>query len=263
MDERENTRHWEENAPDWVRLARRGYDESRDLVNTPAFFAMLPDVRGLRGLDVGCGEGHNTRLVAERGARVTALDVATAMVRATADEERREPRGIRVVRGSGVALPFADGAFDFATAFMSLMDMPEHPPVLAEVHRVLAPGGFFQLSMTHPCFQTPLWEWVKDAAGRRRGVICGDYYRELHGEIEEWTFGAALRAGETVTRKFRVPRFTHTLSTWLNLFLDAGFTLERFVEPTADAATLAAHPSTYDHALVAYFLTVRLRKASK
>ena len=101
--------------------------------------------------------------------------------------------------------------------------MPEHPPVLAEVHRVLAPGGFFQLSMTHPCFQTPLWEWVKDADGRRRGVICGDYYRELHGEIEEWTFGAALRAGETVPRKFRIPRFTHTLSTWLNLFLDAGF----------------------------------------
>src|SRR5688572_17023524 len=93
MDDGENTRHWEENAPEWVRLVRRGFDESRALVNSPAFFAMLPDVRGSFGLDLGCGEGANTRQVAERGARLVALDAATAMVRATADEERREPRG--------------------------------------------------------------------------------------------------------------------------------------------------------------------------
>jgi SAM-dependent methyltransferase len=260
MDERENAKHWEENAPDWVRLVRRGFDESRDLVNSPAFFAMLPEVRGLRGLDLGCGEGHNTRQLAARGARLTALDIATAMVHATADEERREPRGIRVVRGSGATLPFADHSFDFVTAFMSLMDMPDHARVLGEVHRVLAPGGFFQLSMTHPCFQTPLWEWVKDSAGKRRGVICGDYFRELHGDVEEWTFGAARRAGET-PRPFRIPRFTHTLSTWLNLFLDAGFVLERFVEPTVDEATVAAHPQVYDHRVIAYFLTMRVRKA--
>ncbi len=259
MDERENARHWEENAPDWVRLVRRGYDTSRDLVNSPAFFAMLPEVRGLAGLDLGCGEGHNTRQVAARGARVVALDVASAMVRATAEHERAEPRGIRVVRGSGVALPFADGAFDFAVAFMSLMDMPGHARVLAEVQRVLAPGGFIQLSMMHPCFQTPMWQWLKDEKGRRRALVCGDYFRELDGEVEEWSFTDALRAGET-QRPFRIPRFTHTLSTWLNLFLDAGFVLERFAEPTVDEATVAAHPSVYDHRIIAYFLTMRARK---
>ena len=37
---------------------------------------MLPDVRGLLGLDIGCGEGHNTRLLAGRGARVVAVDIA-------------------------------------------------------------------------------------------------------------------------------------------------------------------------------------------
>src|ERR1700753_930710 len=99
MDERQNAQHWEENAPDWVRLVRKGFDTSRDLVNSPAFFAMLPDVRGLYGLDLGCGEGHNTRQVAARGAKLAALDVASAMVQATAEEERREPRGIGVVRG--------------------------------------------------------------------------------------------------------------------------------------------------------------------
>ena len=44
----------------------------RDYLNTPAFFKMLPDVAGLIGLDVGYGEGHNTRLLAELGTQMTA-----------------------------------------------------------------------------------------------------------------------------------------------------------------------------------------------
>jgi hypothetical protein len=59
VDERENAAYWEETARAWAPL-------SRDLVNSPAFFAMLPSVSGLRGIDVGCGEGHNTRLLSER-----------------------------------------------------------------------------------------------------------------------------------------------------------------------------------------------------
>ena len=63
MDDRQVARLWDENAETWTHLARQGYDVYRDLVNTPAFLGMLPAVKGLRGLDVGCGEGHNTRLV--------------------------------------------------------------------------------------------------------------------------------------------------------------------------------------------------------
>src|SRR5918997_1164239 len=76
MDHEEVGRFWDENAETWTRLARAGYDVYRDGLNTPAFFEMLPEVDGLSGLDVGCGEGHNTRLVAERGARVAAIDVS-------------------------------------------------------------------------------------------------------------------------------------------------------------------------------------------
>jgi SAM-dependent methyltransferase len=68
MDHEEVGRHWDENAEAWIELVRAGYDRYRDGLNTPAFLAMLPNVEGLSGLDVGCGEGNNTRLVAERGA---------------------------------------------------------------------------------------------------------------------------------------------------------------------------------------------------
>src|SRR3712207_1038092 len=66
MDHEEVGRHRDANSEAWTTLARAGYDTYRDGFNTPAFLEMLPDVEGLYGPDVGCGEGHNTRLVAGR-----------------------------------------------------------------------------------------------------------------------------------------------------------------------------------------------------
>lgn len=88
MNHTEAGRYWNENAYAWTQLARAGYDTYRDHLNTPAFFAILPDVRGLAGLDIGCGEGHNTRLLAQRGARVTAVDIGGEL-------HRLRPRGGR------------------------------------------------------------------------------------------------------------------------------------------------------------------------
>ena len=73
MDHREVGRYWNDNAEAWTELARAGCDVYRDYLNTPAFLAMLPDVRGLSGVDIGCGEGHNTRLIAQRGARLVGI----------------------------------------------------------------------------------------------------------------------------------------------------------------------------------------------
>src|SRR5438105_11889962 len=61
---------WEGNAEVWATLSRLGYNVSRDEITMPAFLALLPDVAGLSGLDVGCGEGHGTRLLARGGARM-------------------------------------------------------------------------------------------------------------------------------------------------------------------------------------------------
>lgn len=57
MDDAEVGRYWNESAEAWTELARAVYDVYRDSLNTPALLRMLPEVNGLRGIDIGCGEG--------------------------------------------------------------------------------------------------------------------------------------------------------------------------------------------------------------
>jgi SAM-dependent methyltransferase len=264
MDHRSTGEYWDGNAENWTLLSRQGYDQHRDHVNTPAFLELLPEVRGLRGLDVGCGEGTNTRRVADRGADLTGIDIAPTFLAYAREREAQDPRGIEFIEAPASELPFEDGSFDFCTAFMSLMDLPDQAGALAEAHRVLRPGGFLQFSICHPCFHTRRFEWQLDGDGRRDALLVGDYFDPHWGFVEEWTFGAAppeARDALPAFAPFKVPRFDRTLSGWLNLVLDAGFALERFVEPTPSDEVLAEVPGLADMRAIAYTLIVRCRKA--
>ena len=203
-DDATNARLWEENAAAWTALVRQGYDVCRDALNTPAFLEMLPPVEGLCGLDIGCGEGNNTRLVAQRGARLWAVDVSPTLVRAARETEAEAPLGITYQVASALALPFPDASFDFVMATMCFMDVCDTEGALAEAARVLRPGGFLQFSIIHPCFSTPRWHWVYEE-GERIGVICGDYFQEADGDtVAEWSFGVAPRRGAR-----RLPALPH------------------------------------------------------
>jgi len=80
--------YWEANAEAWTQHSRAGYDVYRDALNTPAFLTMLPPVSGLLGLDIGCGEGSNTRELVRLGASMHAVDVAPTFI---LHAPRREP----------------------------------------------------------------------------------------------------------------------------------------------------------------------------
>lgn len=260
MDEHEVARMWDANAEAWTQLARSGYDVYRDAVNAPAFMAMLPDVSGLSGLDIGCGEGHNTRLVAKRGSKMTGVDISANFIQHARQQEATLQMGIDYYVANATALPFKPTHFDFAISTMSFMDMPNHERALAEAYRVLKPGAFLQFSISHPCFATPRWKWVRDESGKRVALECGDYFRQLEGDVDEWIFTATPAELKESLPAFRVPRFTRTLSSWLNMLMDTGFVLERFEEPAADEEVLKRYPYLDDTRVIAFFLLVRCRK---
>lgn len=248
---------WNANAASWTELSRAGFDVYRDLVNTPAFFAMLPAVAGCSGLDLGCGEGHNTRLLADRCANVVALDIAETFIAAAATSGGS---GIRFVIADGATLPFAGESFGFVTAFMSLMDVGDPESTLREVQRVLEPGGFVQFSVLHPATTTPIRRWVDDASDQREALAIGNYFFE--GPItDRWTFGAAPAEIRERHLPFTITYARRTLTGWVNAVLAAGLSIEAIGEPYADEETARAHPEVADTRIAPFFLILRARKS--
>lgn len=252
---------WEENAETWTRQTRAGYDVYRDALNSPAFLALLPPVDGLEGLDVGCGEGTNTRRVAALGARMRGLDIAPTFIRHARETERADPMGVAYDEGDASALPFAGASFDFVTAFMSLMDVPDPALALREIRRVLRPGGFVQFSILHPCFAPPKRRVLRDAAGEAYAVELADYFK-VGRHAETWHFLRLDAAERRAVKPFRVP-YTHmTLVGWFDAVRCAGLIVEALGEPMASEETAAATPEVADTRVVPLFLHVRARTAA-
>jgi ubiquinone/menaquinone biosynthesis C-methylase UbiE len=263
MDDAELARYWNGNADAWTELSRAGYDIYRDELNTPAFLGILPTVKGLRGLDIGCGEGTNTRSVASLGASMSAIDIASRFIEHARKIERKSPMGITYQVASAHALPFPDEHFDFAVAFMSLMDLPDQPRALAEAWRILKPGGFFQFSITHPCFDTPHRRNLRDENRQTYAIEVGGYFDRIDGRIDRWLFGAAPRQERDKHPAFEVPVFHRTLSEWVNMVIRSGFTIEQMAEPKVSEKKAREIPQLQDTRVVAYFLHVRCRKPGR
>lgn len=251
---------WETNATTWTRHVRAGYDIYRDALNTPAFVSFLPPVRDLRGLDIGCGEGHNTRVVAQLGASMTGIDVAPTFICHAREAEDSRPCGIAYQTADAAALPFADASFDFATAFMSLMDMPDQPTALREAFRVLHPGGFLQFSILHPCFAPPGRKVLRSPDGSTRAIEVAGYYNVLTGEEDVWWFSSAPPEERERVPPFRTPRFHRTLSGWVEILCQAGFAIEALAEPRATPEQAAVAPAIEDTLVAPLFLHMRCRK---
>lgn len=261
MTDQEAGQYWNDNAEAWTVLARSGFDIYRDHLNTPAFFEILPGINGLTGIDIGCGEGHNTRLLAQKGANIKAVDISQVFITKAMEISQQTDPVIEYKVASATALPFESCYFDFATAFMCLMDIPAPSKALQEINRVLKPGGFLQFSITHPCFATPHRKNLRDANGRTYAIEVGNYFDKPEGRIDRWTFGAAPADLKCKYPEFQVPVFNHTLSQWINMVIDAGFIIEQLNEPNPDDETISKYPALQDARLVAYFLHIRCRKS--
>jgi SAM-dependent methyltransferase len=263
MDRAEVAQYWEANAETWTRHARAGYDIYRDGLNTPAFLDMLPPVQGLSGLDIGCGEGSNTRALVRLGARIHAIDVAPTFIRYAHDAERTDPLGIAYLVADATDLPFASDSFDFATAFMSMMDMANHGAALCEAARILRPRGFLQFSILHPCFVPPHRRVLRAADGATRAIEIGSYFDATDGRVDIFRFEKVPEEERQKTKPFHVPRFHRTLSGWVRLIVQAGLVIERFGEPHVSAEVAKAEPALEDTLVAPLFLHIRALKLAE
>ena len=137
---------WDAHAEDWIAWARSpDHDHYYWRFNRPRLLELLPEP-GRLTLDVGCGEGRLARELQELGHTVLGVDASPRM----AEAARAADPPIQVLVADANALPLDDGIADLAVACMSLLNIADLEGAVAEVARVLAPGGRFCFATMHP-----------------------------------------------------------------------------------------------------------------
>jgi len=220
---------WDAAAEGWVDFVRTGKDFWRDGINNPATFRLIGNVKGKAVLDLACGEGYNTRILARKGARVTGIDHSKKLIGLAKREERREPLDIRyhcmdACRLSGLS----DASFDLVTCFMALHDIENYEDTIAEVAKVLKHGGRFVFSIMHPCFEDMMVNGVRTSAAER-------YFSKVRHAIE-WNM-------ERLTKPFKTVSFHRSLTDYSLVLAKSGFLISRLVEPRPTKEAIKKHPN--------------------
>lgn len=114
----------------------------------PAILDLAGDVAGRQILDAGCGAGPLFAALRDRGADVSGFDLSTTMVE-LARRRLGQDADLRVA-DIGAPLPYADGAFDDVVAALVLHYLEDWSAPLAELRRVLRPGGRLIMAVNHP-----------------------------------------------------------------------------------------------------------------
>jgi SAM-dependent methyltransferase len=204
---------WETHAQWWQDGFTDGADPEYEEQIIPLALAWLAGYE--RVVDVGTGEGQLARRLIAAGAHsVTGVDPTAAQL-ATA---RMRDGGVRYARAEAIALPFADASFDAALACLVFEHLPDHESPIAEVARVLRPGGRFAFFLNHPLLQCPGSGWIDDH-------ILDEQY---------WRIGPYLDpdlAMEEIAPGVVLPFVHRPLSHYVNALCDAGFRVVRMEEP--------------------------------
>jgi len=248
----------EEYATLWTKLARSGYDLYRDLVSTPAFLRMLPPIAEKSGLDIGCGEGYNTRQLSMKGAKMHGIDISPTFIEFAKNEA--EDLHIEYNVGNALDLPFQNSTFDFCTSFFTFHEIENFEKALSEAYRVIKQGGFLQFVITHPCYWTPSQEWLIDENGKKRALACSGYFESQEGSVIEWMFDGVDSSVNPNNLKFRSAFFRRSISKWLNTSLKVGFIIDLLNEPKASKSAVSEYGVLDGSSQLPFFLIIRLKK---
>jgi SAM-dependent methyltransferase len=188
----------------------------------PATLSLLPEVREKRVLDAGCGPGVYAEWLVNHGAKVVALDVSAKMVQFA--RERLGDRAKVIQADLCQPLDFlADSYFDIVLSALALDYVRDWNKTFREFYRVLRRPGLLVFSVCHPFAEFIL-----------RGT--GSYFETELVNCEWKAFGTPVN----------VPSYRRPLGTLVNHLLEAGFVLERVLEPIPTEEFKQVAPQDYE-----------------
>lgn len=230
---------WEESASAWLTEQGEEGDYGRRFVLDAPMLARVAAGAYRNALDVGCGEGRFCRMLSAAGIAATGIDPTAPLLEVA---RARDPGG-DYRAGRAEALGFPDASFDLVVSYLTLIDIPDLASALAEMARVLRPGGALLIAnmASFNTAGTP-GGWVRDQAGKLSFPI--DHYLEERAEWLSW-------------RGIRIQNWHRPLGTYMTALLDLGLELRHFAEPAPQGGDPA---KAERYRRVPYFLIMEWRK---
>ena len=207
----------------------------------PATLSLLPSIRGKRVLDAGCGPGAYAQILVKRGAKVVGVDISPKMLRLARE---------RV--GNKVELHLADlsrpmrflkrSSFDIVISPLVMPYIRDLLPLFKEFYRLLKKRGVLVFSDGHPFGDYLFFKKRRKAKNYFKAELVGCIW---HG------FGLPVY----------IPGYRRPLSALLNPLSEAGFKLERIIEPLPTKKFKQVDPKNYRKLMrMPGFICVRARK---
>jgi SAM-dependent methyltransferase len=215
---------WERHADWW----QEGFTDGADPEYTEQILPLAARamVGSRRVLDVGTGEGQVARLAAALGE--LELVVGVDPTRAQVEVASARGGGPSYLRAGAAALPFGDASFDTVVACLVFEHVLDVDEALAEVGRVLEPGGRFLFFLNHPLLQTPNSGWIDDQV--------------LDPPEQYWRIGPYLvedHSLEEVEKDVVIPFVHRPLHRYVNALVASGLVVTRMEEPAPPSGFLA------------------------
>lgn len=197
----------------------------------PALRAMLPDLRGARVLDLGCGFGWFCRWAHENGAaRVLGLDVSEKML----ERAKSETHDAAITYGLAdlEQIELEAASYDLVYSSLALHYIENLERLLSQVHRSLRPKGHLVFSVEHPIYTAPLEPgWTVGASGHKTWPV--NRYLDEGARSTDWLTKGVIKQHRTI-------------ATYLNAMLGLGFTLVRIEEWGPTQEQIATKPVLAD-----------------
>ncbi|PZO55382.1 MAG: SAM-dependent methyltransferase [Alphaproteobacteria bacterium] len=205
---------WETSAAAWIADMGEHGDFGRRYVLDPIMLPRALARAPKNALDVGCGEGRFCRMLGAHGIAATGVDPTAALI---AHARTADIQGT-YLEAPAEQLPFEDASFDLVVSYLALIDIPDYRAGIAEMARVLKPGGTLLIASLNG-FNTAGAEmgWLRDARGE---LLCYpvDYYLDERAFWTEW-------------RGIRIVNHHRPLQAYMKALVCEGLQLTHFEEP--------------------------------
>ncbi|WP_077304529.1 class I SAM-dependent methyltransferase [Terribacillus halophilus] len=220
-----------------------------ELMEQPQMKSMLPDLKGKRVLDIGCGMGDLSMYCVENGASsVTAIDPSSNMLQEA--QTRNAHSAIEYVQTSIEDAVFAKERYDIAVSSLVMHYVANYDKVIHSIHSALKDDGVLLFSSEHPIVTARKAgkTWIEDEEGKKLHFAVDDYQEEGRREAA-WFVDAVVY-------------YHRSFSTLCNGLLQNGFSLIDVNEPIPDDHAIAQLPRIAHELRRPSFIILKAKKTA-